>query len=98
MRTPYLAAAVLIVPIALAACNRQPPPPPAPVMSAAEAACAARAAELSGVDAGTVVVTPTATTKEGATIYTATVGATSYTCVVEFDQTISNFEMIEIAG
>ena len=91
-------AAILVAPIILGACNREPPPPPAPVMTAAEAACAARAAEAAGVDAATVVVTPTASTKTGATIYTASVGGASYTCVVEMDSTVSTFEVMEFAG
>ena len=45
-----------------------------------------------------MTVVPTATTKSGATIYTATVGGMDYTCVVEIDSTISTFEVIEIAG
>jgi nitrous oxide reductase accessory protein NosL len=91
-------AATLMVPVVLAACQRTPPPPPAPVQTAAEAACAARAAEVAGVDAGLVTVVPTASTKTGATIYTASVGDTDYTCVVEFDQTVSTFEVIGVAG
>ena len=91
-------ATALMLPVVLAACQRTPPPPPAPVMSAAEAACAARAAEVAGVDTATVTVVPTASTKTGATIYTATVGNTAYTCVVEIDQTVSTFEVVEIAG
>lgn len=92
-------AATLLVPLALAACQRTPPPPPpAPILTAAEAACAARAAEVAGVDAALVTVVPTASTKSGATIYTASVGDTDYTCVVEVDQTISTFEVIGVAG
>lgn len=91
-------AAALLVPVVLAACHKAPPPPPPPVLSPGEAACAARAAELAGVDAGTVVVVPTASTKTGATIYTATVGDTDYTCVVEIDSTISTFEIVTVPG
>jgi hypothetical protein len=91
-------AVLLVTPMILGACNRQPPPPPAPVMTASEAACAARAAEIAGVDAATVTVVPTASTKSGATIYTASVNGTSYTCVVEIDNTVSTFEVMEFAG
>jgi hypothetical protein len=90
-------AAMLTVPVVLAACQRTPPPPE-PVVNPAEAACAARAAELAGVDAATVDVVPTTSTKTGATVYTATVGDTSYTCVVEADLTISTFEVVEVTG
>jgi hypothetical protein len=91
-------AAMLLAPVIVAACNREPAPPPAPVMSAGEAACAARAAQVAGVDAATVTVVPTASTKTGATIYTATVGNQDYTCVVELDSTVSTFEVVEVAG
>jgi hypothetical protein len=96
--TRFALAAALVLPMAIAACNRQPPPPPAPVMSASEAACAAQAAQVAGVDAATVTVVPTATTKSGATIYTASVGGTDYSCVVEVDNTVSSFEMVEVTG
>ncbi len=85
-------AALVAVPIALAACHREPPPPPAPIQSAGEAACAARAAQLAGVDPATVTVVPTASTKSGATIYTTTVNGVDYRCVVEIDSTISAFD------
>ena len=88
-------AMALLVPIAIAACGRQEAPelPPAPVLSSGESACAARAAQVAGVDPTTVSVSPTSSTKTGATIYTATAGGNSYTCVVELDSTISSFEM-----
>ena len=63
-------------------------------MSAAEQACADRAATLAGVDPTAVGVVPTATTKSGATIYTASAGGVDYTCVVEVDLTISQFEAL----
>ena len=85
-------AALVAVPIVLAGCNREPPPPPAPIQSAGEAACAARAAQLAGVDPATVTVVPTASTKSGATIYTTTVNGVDYRCVVEIDSTISAFD------
>jgi hypothetical protein len=91
-------AALVAIPIALAACNREPPPPPAPVQSPGEAACAARAAQIAGVDPATVTVVPTASTKTGATIYTASVGGTDYRCVVEVDSTISVFEAMGMSG
>ena len=84
-------AALVAVPIVLAACQREPPPPPPPVLSPGEAACAARAAQLAGVDAATVTVVPTASTKSGATIYTTSVNGVDYRCVVELDTTISTF-------
>jgi hypothetical protein len=87
-----LAAAALPV-VVLAACQQPAPEPVAPVVSPGEAACAAAAAQTAGVDPATVTVVPTATTKTGATIYTATVGTTDYTCVVELDSTISTFEV-----
>jgi hypothetical protein len=87
-------AAVALPLVVLAACQRPAPEPPAPVVSPGEAACAAQAAQVAGVDPATVTVVPTATTKSGATIYTATVGETDYTCVVELDSTISTFEVV----
>ena len=87
-------AALVAFPIALAACQKEPPPPPAPVQTAGEAACAARAAQLAGVDAATVTVVPTASTKTGATIYTASVNGVDYRCVVEIDSTISTFDVL----
>jgi hypothetical protein len=95
---PRIGLAVAIVPLVFAACQRAAEPPPAPVASPAEAACAAQAAQLAGVDAATVDVVPTTSTKTGATVYTATVGGTSYTCVVEADLTISSFEVVEVTG
>ena len=89
-------ATALLVPVIMAGCQRTPPPPPAPILSAGEAACAAQAAQLSGVDPATVVVSPTSSTKTGATIYTVTAGANSYTCVVEIDNSISTFEVVEL--
>jgi hypothetical protein len=87
--------AALALPVAvLAACQQQPPAPPAPVVSPGEAACAAAAAQATGVDAATVTVIPTGTTKAGQSIYTATVGETDYTCVVELDSTVSSFEVV----
>ena len=68
------------------------------MLSPGEAACAAQAAQVAGVDAATVTVVPTATTKTGATIYTATVGDTDYTCVVEVDSSISTFEVVTVPG
>ncbi len=89
--TRFGLAALVAVPIALAACHREPPPPPVPVQTAGEAACAARAAQAAGVDAATVTVIPTASTKTGATIYTASVNGVDYRCVVEVDSTVSTF-------
>lgn len=87
-------AALVAFPIALAACQKTPPPPPAPVQTAGEAACAARAAQLAGVDAATVTVVPTASTKTGATIYTASVNGVDYRCVVEVDSSVSTFDVL----
>jgi len=84
--------------VVLAACQTAPPPEPVAVVSPGEAACAAQAAAVAGVDAATVTVVPTASTKTGATIYTATVGDTDYTCVVEIDSTVSSFEVVTFAG
>ena len=84
-------AVALLAPVVLAACAREPEPAPAPVMSAAEQACADRAASLAAVDPTAVSVVSTATTKSGATIYTASAGGVDYTCVVEVDLTISQF-------
>lgn len=80
--------------LALAACQKPAPTPPAPVLTPAEAACAAQAASVSGVDVGTVTVVPTSSTKTGATVYTATAGGKDYMCVVEVDQTISTFQVL----
>lgn len=96
--TKFGLAALVAVPIALAACNREPPPQPAPIQSAGEAACAARAAQIAGVDPATVTVFPTASTKSGATIYTASVGGIDYRCVVELDSTISTFDVLVAGG
>jgi hypothetical protein len=82
--------------VVLAACQQPAPEPLPPVQSPGEAACAAQAAQVAGVDAATVTVVPTASTKSGATIYTATVGETDYTCVVELDSTISSFEAVSL--
>ena len=42
-----------------------------------------------------MIVTPTTTTKSGATVYTVNAGDQQYTCVVEIDQaTVSTFEVI----
>jgi hypothetical protein len=83
--------AAIVLPLAIAACNRAPEPEPAPAMTGAEAACAAAATAALGVDAATVVVTPGAPTKTGAMVYTATVDGVDYTCVVEPDMTVSQF-------
>jgi hypothetical protein len=91
------AAIVMMVPVVFSACQRAAPPP-APVVNPAEAACAAQAAQTAGVDAATVDVVATTSTKTGATVYTATAGNTSYTCVVEPDLTISTFEVAEVTG
>ena len=82
--------------LVLAACQKEEPVAAAPVLSPGEAACAAQAATVAGVDAATVTVVPVSSTKTGATVYTATVGDTDYTCVVEIDQTISAFEVITV--
>jgi uncharacterized cupredoxin-like copper-binding protein len=91
-------AALALPVVVLAACQQPEPAAVAPVMSPGEAACAAQAAQVAGVDAATVTVMPTAATKTGATIYTATVGDTDYTCVVEVDSTISTFEVVTVPG
>ncbi len=82
--------AMAALPLLVAACAREPEPEvlfvPGP-----ELACAERAAIASGLDASVVTVTPTASTKTGATIYTATAGDAAYNCVVEVDGTISSF-------
>ena len=89
--TKFGLAALVAVPLALAACQKAPPPPPPPVQSPGEAACAAHAASLQGVQPSAVTVTPTSSTKTGATIYTATANGVSYRCVVEVDSKISAF-------
>jgi hypothetical protein len=82
---------MLVSPLALAACNRQPPPPPAPVLSPGEEACVAQGAQVAGVDAGTVTVTPTATTKVGDTIYTVIANGIGYNCVVTPAGVVTSF-------
>ncbi len=95
MRKAGLAAA-LVLPIVIAACNRTPEPEPMvmPTMSGPEQACADRAAQMAGVEAGSVSVVPTASTKTGATIYTVNAGGVEYMCVVEMDMTVSQFSMM----
>ena len=91
--TKFGFAALVAVPLVVAACQREPAPPPAPIQSPGEAACAARAAQLAGVDPATVTVVPTASTKSGASVYTASAGGVDYRCVVELDSTISTFDV-----
>jgi len=95
MRAIGLAAFALPV-VMLAACQKEPPPPPMPALTAGEAACAAQAAAASGVAQETVTVTPSTSTKTGATVYTVTAGDKQYTCVVEIDQTVSAFEVLVV--
>lgn len=84
-------AALLALPLAIGACAKKPEPTPVPVLSGAELACVTRAAEASGLDASTITVAPTASTKTGDTIYTVTAGGVDYTCVVAPDMTVSQF-------
>jgi hypothetical protein len=84
--------AVLVLPMAIAACNRAPEPEPvAAVMTGPETACANAAANTLGVDPAAVAVMPGAPSKTGAMVYTATVDGADYTCVVEADGTVSQF-------
>jgi len=82
--------AMAALPLLVAACAREPEPEVV-VLAGPELACAEQAAIASGLDASVVTVTPTASTKTGATIYTATAGDAAYTCVVEVDGTVSSF-------
>jgi hypothetical protein len=84
-------ATALIVPVALAACNRTPPPPEPVPLTAAESACAAAGANAAGVDAATVSVTPTSSTKTGETIYTVVANGVGYNCVVGPDNVVASF-------
>ncbi len=86
-----LSLAAIAAPLLIAACAPKPTVPPAPVMSASELACATAAADLTGLDATTVVVVPVTATKTGATVYDVSAGGVDYVCVVEFDQTVSQF-------
>jgi len=84
--------AMAALPLLVAACAREPEPEPEVLfVPGPELACAERAAIATGLDASVVTVTPTASTKTGATIYTATAGDAAYNCVVEVDGTISSF-------
>ncbi len=83
---------MLILPVAMAACAKHPAPPPAPVMSPAEQACVAQGAALAAVDATTVTITPTASTKEGDTIYTVVADGIAYNCVASPDGTVTTFQ------
>ena len=85
------------LPVLVAACSREPEPEVLYV-AGPELACAEQAAIASGMDASTIMVSPTASTKTGATVYTATAGAQSYSCVVEVDGTVSSFTPIAMAG
>lgn len=87
-----LIGAALALPFGIAACAQQPEVPPAPTRTAAEEACAAAAATATGLDAGVVSVSPTASTKTGGTIYTVTAGDQSFNCVVEADLSVSTFQ------
>ena len=98
MMTRTSIAAALVLPMAVVACNRTPEPEPAPMvmpmMSGPEQACADRASQMSGLGPEAVTVMRTASTKTGATIYTASAGGVDYTCVVELDMSVSTFEQI----
>ena len=85
-------ALMLIAPVAIAACAKTPPPPPPPVLSPGEQACVARGAEAAAVDAGTVTVTPTSSTKVGDTIFTVVANGVAYTCVASPDGVVSVFQ------
>jgi len=89
MRTQGILA-MAAAPLVLAACAREPEPEVL-FVAGPEQACAEQAAIASGLDASVVAVTPTASTKTGATIYTATAGDAAYTCVVEVDGAVSSF-------
>ncbi len=82
--------AMAALPLLVAACAREPEPEVL-IVSGPELACAEQAAIASGLDASVITVTPTASTKTGATIYTATAGDAAYNCVVEVDGTVSSF-------
>ena len=82
--------AMAALPLLVAACAREPEPEVL-IVAGPELACAEQAAIASGLDASVITVTPTASTKTGATIYTATAGDAAYNCVVEVDGTVSSF-------
>lgn len=87
------AAALLALPLVVAACAQPAAPPAAaPTLTPGEQACAAQAAQAAGVDVATVSVTPTTATKTGGTVYSVTAGAHSFMCVVEADQKVSVFK------
>ena len=81
----------LLLPVAMAACAKKPEPMATPVLTGPEQACATRAAQVTGADASTVTVVPTASTKTGDTIYTATANGLNYNCVVGPDMMVSTF-------
>ena len=91
-------AAVLVLPVVIMGCNRTPEPEPqpvmAPMMSGPEQVCADRAAAIAGTGPEAVTVVPTASTKTGAGVYTASVARADYSCVVEPDMTVSAFEPV----
>ncbi|MFO1105005.1 MAG: hypothetical protein U1E34_02805 [Amaricoccus sp.] len=86
-------AALLALPLVVAACAKPAPPPPAaPILSPGEQACVEHASQAAGVDPATVAITPTTSTKTGGTVYSVTSGAHSFMCVVEADQKVSIFK------
>ena len=82
--------AMAALPLLVAACAREPEPEIL-IVAGPELACAEQAAVATGLDASTITVTPTASTKTGATVYTATAGDAAFNCVVEVDGTVSSF-------
>ena len=84
-------AVALMLPIVLAACNKNPPPPPQPVLTGPEAACAARGAATAGVDVSTVSVTPVSSTKAGEPIYSVVANGVGYNCVVGMNGAVESF-------
>lgn len=85
-------ACAIALPVFAAACNRTPEPEPMPVMlTAAEQACVDQGVAMTGADPSTVIVTPTASTKTGESIYTVNAGGMNYNCVAGMDGTVSSF-------
>jgi streptogramin lyase len=74
----------------VAACAREPVPEVL-IVAGPELACAEQAAVATGLDASVITVTPTASTKTGATVYAVNAGGAGFNCVVEVDGTVSSF-------
>ena len=93
MNTKLAFGAILALPLVAAGCAREPEPEPTvvAVVPGPEQACAERAAQIPGLDPATLLATPVSSTKTGATVYAVDASGASYTCVVEFDGTVSSF-------